>query len=125
MAQLQLHLPSFFCDSIKETSNQEVYLSKQSVTEYDLSCSDIRNVAVTSPILAGLRNHYFCIPSTMNNLMNNQDPKFSAPPKDYTNIETILDPKLRTQDHKHAQTPVGTSTGLFHNSRYGKVIIPN
>ena len=51
----------------------------------------------------------------MNNLMNNQDPKFSAPPKDYTNIETILDPKLRTQDRKQAQTPVGTSMGLFHN----------
>ena len=88
-------------------------------------CSDIRNVAVTSPILTGLRNRYFCIPSTTNNLMNNQDPKFSAPPKDYTNIDTILDPKLRTQDRKQAHTPVGTSTGLFHNPRYGKVIIPN
>ena len=36
-----------------------------------------RNVAATSPVPAGLRNHYFCIPSTTNNLMNNQDPKFS------------------------------------------------
>ena len=75
--------------------------------------SEIRNVAVTSPVPAGLRNHYFCIPSTTNNLMNNQDPKFSALLKDYTNIMTILDPKLRTQDRKQAQTPVGTSSGLF------------
>ena len=57
--------------------------------------------------------------------MNNQDPKFSAPPKDYTNIETILDPKLRTQDHKQAQTPGDTSTGLLHNPSYWTVIIPN
>ena len=55
-----------------------------------------RNVAATSPIPAGLRNHYFCIPSTTNNLRNNQDPKFSAPLKDYTNIKTTLDHKLRT-----------------------------
>ena len=61
----------------------------------------------------------------MNNLMNNQDQKVSALPKDYTKIETILDPELRTQDHKQAQTPVGTSTGVFHNSQYGKVIFPN
>ena len=45
--------------------------------------------------------------------MNNQDPKFSAPLKDYTNITTILDPKLMTQDRKQAQTPVGTSSALF------------
>ena len=57
--------------------------------------------------------------------MNNQDLKFSALPKDYTNIGTILDPKLRTQDRKQAQTPVDTTMGLLHNPRYGKVIIPN
>ena len=61
----------------------------------------------------------------MNNLMNNQDPKFSAPPKDYMNIETVRDPKLRTQDRKQTQTPVDTSMGLLHNPRYWQVIIPN
>ena len=45
--------------------------------------------------------------------MNNQDPKFSALLTDYTNMKTILDPKLRTQDRKQAQTPAGTSSGLF------------
>ena len=45
--------------------------------------------------------------------MNNQDPKFSAPLEDYTNIKVILDPKVRTQDCKQAQTPAGTSSGLF------------
>ena len=49
----------------------------------------------------------------MNNLMNNQDPKFSAPLMDYTNIKTILDPKLKTQDRKQTETPAGTSSGLF------------
>ena len=57
--------------------------------------------------------------------MNNQDLKFIAPLKDYTNIGTILDPKLRTQDHKQAQEPFDTTMGLLHNPRYGKVIIPN
>ena len=89
------------------------------------NCSDIRNIAVTSPVPAGLRNCYLRIPSTTNNFINNQDPKFSAPPKDYTNIKTLLDSKLRTQDRKQAQTPVGTSSGLFHKPRDGKVIIPN
>ena len=68
---------------------------------------------------------FFAITSTMNNPMNNQDPKFSAPPKDYTNIETILDLRLWTQDRKQAQTPVDTSTGMWHNPRYWTVIIPN
>ena len=72
-----------------------------------------RNVAVTSPVPTGLRNHYFGIPSTTNNLMNNQDPKFSALRKDYTNIKIILDPKVRIQDRKQAKTPVATSSGLF------------
>ena len=27
---------------------------------------------------------------------------------------TILDPKLTSQDHKQAQTPVDTTTGLLH-----------
>ena len=45
--------------------------------------------------------------------MNNQDPKFSAPLTVYTNIKTIIDPKLRTQDRKQVQTPAGTSSGLF------------
>ena len=49
--------------------------------------------------------------------MNNQDLKFSAPPKDYTNIGTMLDPKLRTQDRKQAQTPVDTTMGLLNNPR--------
>ena len=52
--------------------------------------------------------------------MNNQDLKFSAPPKDYTSIGTILDPKLITQDRKPAQTPVDPTTGLLHNHQYGK-----
>ena len=56
--------------------------------------------------------------------MNNQDPKFLTLPKDYTNIATILDPKLSTQDRKQAQTAVDTTTGLLHNPRYGKVVIP-
>ena len=72
-----------------------------------------RNVAATSPVPMGLRNHYFCIPSTSNNLMNKQDLKISAPLKDYTNIKTIVDRKFRAQDHKKAQTPVGTYSGLF------------
>ena len=45
-----------------------------------------RNVAATSPVPAGLRNHYFFMPSTTDNLMNNQNPKYSTPLKDYTNI---------------------------------------
>ena len=57
--------------------------------------------------------------------MNNQDLKFSAPPKDYTCIGTILDPKLSTQDRKQAQTPVDPTMGLLHNQQYGKVIMPN
>ena len=60
----------------------------------------------------------------MNNLMNNQDPKFSAPLMDYTNIKTILDPKLRTQDHEQAQTPAGTSSGLFMIHDTGKSSYP-
>ena len=68
----------------------------------------------------------FCaIPSTTNNLMNNQDLKFSAPPKDNTIIGTILDPKLMSQDRKQAQTPIDPTTGLSHNQQYGKVIMPN
>ena len=47
--------------------------------------------------------------------MINQDLKFSAPPKDYTSIGTILDPKLTTQDHKQAQTPVDPTMVLLHN----------
>ena len=45
--------------------------------------------------------------------MDNQDPKFSATLKDYTNIKTIFDPLLQTQDRKQAQTPAGKSSGLF------------
>ena len=52
--------------------------------------------------------------------MRNQDLKFSALPKDYTSIVTILDPKLTTQDRKQAQTPVDPTTGLLHNHQYGK-----
>ena len=67
---------------------------------------------------------FWAVPSTMNNLMNNQDLKFSAPPKDYTSIGIILDPKLTTQDCKQAQTPIDPTTGLLHNQQYGKVIMP-
>ena len=56
--------------------------------------------------------------------MNNQDPKFSAPLKDYTNIKTTRDPKLRTQDRKQAQTPVGTSSGLFMIHDMGRSSYP-
>ena len=56
--------------------------------------------------------------------MNNQDLKFSSPPKDYTNIGTILDPKLTTEDRKQAQTPVDSTTGLLHNHQREKVIMP-
>ena len=72
----------------------------------------------------GIKLFLILLHTFKNNLMNNQDLKFSAPPKDYTNIGTILGPKLRTQDHKQVQTPVDTTTGLLHNPRYGKVIIP-
>ena len=67
---------------------------------------------------------FWTIPSTTNNLMNNQDLKFSAPPKDYTSIGTILDPKLTTEDCKQAQTPVDPTMGLLHNHQCGKVIMP-
>ena len=56
--------------------------------------------------------------------MNNQDLKFLSPPKDYTSIGTILDPKLTTEDRKQAQTPVDPTTGLLHNHQHGKVIMP-
>ena len=56
--------------------------------------------------------------------MYNQDLKFSSLPKDYTSIGTILDPKLITEDHKQAQTPVDPTTGLLHNHQHGKVIMP-
>ena len=83
-----------------------------------------QNVAATSPVPMGLGNHYFCIPSTINNLMNNQDPKFSAPLTDYTNIKTIIDPKLWTQDCKQAQIPAGTSSGLFMIYNTGRSSYP-
>ena len=73
----------------------------------------------------GIKLFLFCAtPSTTNNLMNNQDLKFSAPPKDYTSSGAILDPKLTTQDRKQAQTPVDPTTGLLRNQQYGKVIMP-
>ena len=64
---------------------------------------------------------FFAVPSTM----NNQDPKSSAPPKDYTSIGTILDPKLATQDCKLAQTPIDPTTGLLHHQQYGRSSCPN
>ena len=67
---------------------------------------------------------FWTVPSTTNNLMNNQGLKFSSPPNDYTSIETILDPKLTTEDCKQAQTPVDPTTGLLHNYQHGKVIMP-
>ena len=67
---------------------------------------------------------FLTVPSTMNNLMNNQDLKFSSPPKDYTSIGTILDPQLATEDCKQAQTPVDPTMGLLHNHQHGKVIMP-
>ena len=60
----------------------------------------------------------------MNNLMNNQDLKFSSLLEDCTSIGTILDPKLTTEDCKQAQTPVDPTTGLLHNHQHGKVIMP-
>ena len=52
-------------------------------------------------------------PSTTNNPTNNNDPKFTVHEL-YASMETILDPKLTSQDHKQAQTPVGITTGLLH-----------
>ena len=63
------------------------------------------------------------VPSTMNNIMNNQDLKFSSPPKDYTSIGTILDPKLMIEDRKQTQTPIDPTMGLLHNHQQGKVIM--
>ena len=82
-------------------------------------------VVATSPVQSGLSySGFWTIPSTMNNLMNNQDLKFSSPLKDYTSIGTILEPKLTTEDCKQAQTPVDPTTGLLHNHQHRKVIIP-
>ena len=63
------------------------------------------------------------IPSTTNNLMNNQDLNFSSLPKDYTSIGTILDPKLMIKDHKQDQTPIDPTTSLLHNHQQEKVIM--
>ena len=52
-------------------------------------------------------------PSTMNNPTNNNDPKFTVNEL-YASMETILNPKLTSQDHKQAQTTVGITTGLLH-----------
>ena len=98
--------------------------ANQMIVTHQVSVKIFRNVAATSPVPAGLRNHYFCIPSTTNNLMNNQDPKVSAPLMDYTNIKTIFDPQVRTQDHKQAQTPAGTSSGLFMIHDTGRASYP-
>ena len=67
---------------------------------------------------------FWTVPSTTNNLLNKQDLKFLSQPKDYTSIETILDPKLFTEVRKQAQTPVDPTTGLLHNHQHGKVIMP-
>ena len=56
--------------------------------------------------------------------MNNQDLKFLSPPKDYTSIGTILDPKLTKEERKQAQTPIDPTTGLLRNHQQGKVIMP-
>ena len=56
--------------------------------------------------------------------MNNQDLKFLSLPKDDTGIGTIFDPKLTTEDHKQAQTPIDPITGLLHNHQHGKVSSP-
>ena len=56
--------------------------------------------------------------------MNNQGLKFLSPPKDYTSIGTIPDPKLTTEDRKQAQTPIDPTTGLVYNHQHGKVIMP-
>ena len=57
--------------------------------------------------------------------MDSQEPKFSATLKDYTNIKTIFDPKLQTQDCKQAQTHAGTSLDLFLIYDMGRSSYPN
>ena len=37
----------------------------------------------------------------------------------YTNMGTILEPKLTSQDHHQAQTPRDFMTGLLHVSQHG------
>ena len=98
----------------KTTCNKYIHnVSQSDISLNDNRCSDIQKCRSDQSCPHGLRNYYFYIPSTTNNLMNNHVPKVSAPLKDYTNIRAILDPKLRTQDCKQAQAPVGTSSGLF------------